>query len=489
MAKSPTKESNTGLVVTLVFFILSTIGLGVSTYMGFAEQKKYIEAAKDAETKKKDSDDRKRLYAAQSQLLYKYISNKDLPIDAGDKMEIPGDRQVLRDKSSWASKSVPGLEESLQEIENAQGINAAGLPEKVLRGDGTVVTPFLKVAENSLSMKRLYESNLQKQRSDHDKALSDLRGDFDSQKKVLDDKVAKAELAQKKSQDDLMGFRKVVSDLQSQEKGAAEAARKDMLAKLDSIAAESLKEAEAKKDGDISNLRKALSEQRRDNDRLKNNLTSTTLMKPTGWKVVKIEKDPRLVYINLGSDADVRPGDYFFVHGNQDNGVPEAKSKGKVEVVRVVDGKLALAQVTQLDDAGANPIRQEDHLNNPVWSPNMRKTIAQRKHVILRGRMYLKGGDVDNTIELVKRLEDMGVIIDAYVDFNDKNEPVKIGNNSTGISEKTALIVEGSDPFNGKAKPEDKVAQAMIQLDNQARDFNIPRIKLQGFLESLGWER
>ena len=212
-------------------------------------------------------------------------------------------------------------------------------------------------------------------------------------------------------------------------------------------------------------------------------------MKPTGWKVVKIEKDPRLVYINLGSDADVRPGDYFFVHGNQDNGVPEAKSKGKVEVVRVVDGKLALAQVTQLDDAGANPIRQEDHLNNPVWSPNMRKTIAQRKHVILRGRMYLKGGDVDNTIELVKRLEDMGVIIDAYVDFNDKNEPVKIGNNSTGISEKTALIVEGSDPFNGKAKPEDKVAQAMIQLDNQARDFNIPRIKLQGFLESLGWER
>ncbi|RLS50023.1 MAG: hypothetical protein DWH88_01600, partial [Planctomycetota bacterium] len=248
MAKSPTKESNTGLVVTLVFFILSTLGLGVSTYMGFAEQKKYIEAAKDAETKKKDSDDRKRLYAAQSQLLYKYISNKDLPIDAGDKMEIPGDRQVLRDKSSWAAKSVPGLEESLQEIENAQGISAAGLPEKVLRGDGTVVTPFLKVAENSLSMKRLYESNLQKQRTDHDKALNDLRGDFDSQKKVLDDKVAKAELAQKKSQDDLVGFRKVVNDLQSQEKGAAEGSRKDMLAKLDAIAAESLKEAEAKKD-------------------------------------------------------------------------------------------------------------------------------------------------------------------------------------------------------------------------------------------------
>ena len=120
MAKSP-KESNTGLVVTLVFFILSTLGLGVSTYMGFAEQKKNLDAAKDAETKKKDSDDRKRLYAAEAQLLYKYITNKDLPIEAGDKMEIPGDRQVIRDKAGWASKGVPGLEEALAEIENTQG--------------------------------------------------------------------------------------------------------------------------------------------------------------------------------------------------------------------------------------------------------------------------------------------------------------------------------------------------------------------------------
>ena len=308
MAKSP-KESNTGLVVTLVFFILSTLGLGVSTYMGFAEQKKNLDAAKDAETKKKDSDDRKRLYAAEAQLLYKYITNKDLPIEAGDKMEIPGDRQVIRDKAGWASKGVPGLEEALAEIENTQGVNAAGIPEKILRGDGTVTTPFMKVAENSLTMKRLYETGLQKQRADHDKALADLRAENESNKKLMDDKVAKAEAAQKKWQDDFMSFRKVVSDLQATEKGAADGARKDMLAKLDNIAAEAQKEAEAKKDTEIANLRKALAEQRRDNDRLKNNLTSATLMTPTGWKVVKIEKDPRLVYINLGADADVRPGD------------------------------------------------------------------------------------------------------------------------------------------------------------------------------------
>ena len=35
---SPKGESKQGLVVTLVFFILATIGLGVSTYFGFSEQ-------------------------------------------------------------------------------------------------------------------------------------------------------------------------------------------------------------------------------------------------------------------------------------------------------------------------------------------------------------------------------------------------------------------------------------------------------------------
>ena len=42
-------EPKTGLVVTLVFFILATIGLGVTTYMFYADQDKHIKAAKEAQ--------------------------------------------------------------------------------------------------------------------------------------------------------------------------------------------------------------------------------------------------------------------------------------------------------------------------------------------------------------------------------------------------------------------------------------------------------
>ena len=38
MAKQRGRESNTGLVVTLVFFIILAIGLGVAAYYGFAHK-------------------------------------------------------------------------------------------------------------------------------------------------------------------------------------------------------------------------------------------------------------------------------------------------------------------------------------------------------------------------------------------------------------------------------------------------------------------
>ena len=206
MAKSPVKESNTGLIIVLVFFILSTLGLGVGTYMGFAEQKKFVDIAKDAETKKKDSDDRKRLYAAQAQLLYKYIANKDLPIAQDDKMEIPTDRINLESGGAWASKKTEGLIQALQEIENAQAINGAGKQEKIL-GVGTVVTPFLKVAELTIAQKKQYEVSLQTQRSSHDKSLADLTQQFQDDKKILTKRATDSEDRQKKIEADLLTCR------------------------------------------------------------------------------------------------------------------------------------------------------------------------------------------------------------------------------------------------------------------------------------------
>jgi hypothetical protein len=193
----------------------------------------------------------------------------------------------------------------------------------------------------------------------------------------------------------------------------------------------------------------------------------------------------------MGTNVDVKPGDFFFVYANLENGQPEKTNKARVVILRVLDKALALAEVTDIKDAGSNPIRENDHLDNALWAPNMRKTIGNKKHVALRGRMPLRDPNVDNTIELVKRLEDMGVVVDAYIDFNDKEAPLKLSASGEGISDKTFLLIEGDDPYKASAaagKVDDPAYKAMRKVDDAARDFNVKRMSLRGFLESVGWD-
>ena len=70
-------ESKQGLVITLVFFILMTLGLGVSTYFGFAEQEKLTKAADQA---KKDGDvfkNERDWYKAQAMLYRGYMGQAE----------------------------------------------------------------------------------------------------------------------------------------------------------------------------------------------------------------------------------------------------------------------------------------------------------------------------------------------------------------------------------------------------------------------------
>src|SRR5947209_3439433 len=66
-SESSGEKSNTGLIVTLVFFVIATIALGVTTYMGYggkAEADKQAKTADDkatAEKKKADEAEARRL--------------------------------------------------------------------------------------------------------------------------------------------------------------------------------------------------------------------------------------------------------------------------------------------------------------------------------------------------------------------------------------------------------------------------------------------
>jgi hypothetical protein len=84
MAPKSQGESKQGLIITLVFFILATIGLGVATYFGFAEQEKMT---KDVTAAKKDADLFKKQrdwYLFQAQMYRSYMGKAQTLDGAAD---------------------------------------------------------------------------------------------------------------------------------------------------------------------------------------------------------------------------------------------------------------------------------------------------------------------------------------------------------------------------------------------------------------------
>jgi len=75
-------ESKQGLVVTLVFFVIFTIGLGVATYFGFAGQDELVK--KEAEAKKElaSMKDNREFYRAQALTYRTYMGYP--PAEAGE---------------------------------------------------------------------------------------------------------------------------------------------------------------------------------------------------------------------------------------------------------------------------------------------------------------------------------------------------------------------------------------------------------------------
>src|SRR5262245_10686166 len=63
MAKKKDGEgSNLGLIITLVFFVLATVILGVTTYMGYSDMATKDKAVADKEKERKQADDDAKHY-------------------------------------------------------------------------------------------------------------------------------------------------------------------------------------------------------------------------------------------------------------------------------------------------------------------------------------------------------------------------------------------------------------------------------------------
>jgi hypothetical protein len=459
--RSQQGESKQGLIITLVFFILATLTLGVTTYFGYSEQDKLDKAAKEAKRSEDTFKGERDYYKAQAMMYRAYMGMSE-GMDGADtlgtlKGQLDGSLgQNVKDKAD--------VTKTLKALEGKYGWNG-NQPKETL--DGTINkwrTDYEGLANrNKRTEDELKKAQLNLQRRTQDLEIA--RKEFDDNLKKLSDKFQQDFT---KSNEDLNQFRTKVE----QESQKLEEVRKQA-----KEAEDGLKATVSKRESEIKDLQKSVERKQSELEerQAKNPITSENLRKD--WKIVRMDPRGLNPYINLGSADRVRPQLTFTIHGVGADGRPKAQSKGALEVVNVLGPHLAQARITSVRDRNRDPIVENDVIYNASWNPNI------KKHVAIAGIVDLTGDGRDSLPEFIRNLERQNIVVDAYL----KPDATPSGQ----ITYQTDYLILGGVPERsggGKAEESEKrLMEARKQMQEEAKKYGVQVKSLQSFLEMIGY--
>jgi hypothetical protein len=206
-----------------------------------------------------------------------------------------------------------------------------------------------------------------------------------------------------------------------------------------------------------------------------------------------------IIEIDIGSTAHVREGLTFTVlpsdfpeKGRQSRirtyRVPDERGiyrnverfveKGTIEVIQVLGPQLARARITSEADYIRDGISKGDLLYNAVW----RKGAAD--HIALVGIFDTNGDGTDDIVKVVRDLQGMGVIVDAYFDLSKRQW---VGS----MNEQTRYLVVGRYPVQSATDPnrdeKTKLIDAMSQAVEAARLKNVQNVNFRDFFPRTGY--
>ncbi|HEX4590755.1 MAG TPA: hypothetical protein VH120_12535 [Gemmataceae bacterium] len=491
------EKSNTGLIVTLVIFILATIGLGVGTYMGYggkAEAEKQAKTAAD-----KEAAEKKKAEEAEARRLALKVA-----LGTADANERARFSSI---KNSYGAAIASDVTPLYTQLQTQLNLNAAALPPW---NPGATDQPTKTVVALA--------DDLQKQAGNADakeKAASEARKTAESEfKNALEDLQAKLTTAQ-------ASLNKANAELVAERQTrAAGSDQKDADIKRLSSEVEQLKLDLANKETDYGRqlgklkgevegskgVRKQFAEKwgpllerldqvRQARPELKDlqELHDLLLKALEGQQSIVndspkgqiVESKPGQVYINLGSAENVHPGLTFSVlpSGSTGQGAAGRPRKGAIEVVNVMGPHLSAAKVVEAANPARDPILRGDLLFNPAWDP------TQKVHVAIAGIIDLNGSGVDGTPDLVRNLERQGIVVDAWLDLKDRQ--IK----GPGITERTNYLVRGERPVLPPNMPvENPLGAAMIEvlgkmdeMKNKSGEMGVSIVPYRRFLSLIGY--
>ncbi len=480
MAKKKQDGPGTGMIITLVFFVLATLILGVTTYMGFDGMKELEETAnKEKEAAKKANDaaleDRVRLAVNRTSLGvgteadFSAMSGASGPAEAAKLAEIQNVTSKLGGNAfptpgafnfpaagTGPTKSVAAIVGEWAKMYQAKAAEAAGLSTQLQQANARVAQADKQLRDET----EKYNKGL----ADENKRVTDAiaAGQVGFDKTIAAANTKGNEF--KKAQDQWSADKAALEDVVAEEKRnvkslqeklakALQGDQSDLGNRFDKLQLEKLDQRKgeiASKDDTFVTLR------------FQTRLglvpgQSFIVIAPTASLVDVIEQE-KAIEKRHREYASIRARDPFTDH---------QMIKGMVEITSVTGPFTAQARIISQPNALRNPIAKGDQIFNISLS------TSSREHVAFAGIIDLDGDGLPDNEEFIRMVERNGVIVDAFLDLKTGEVKKRQG----GMSLRTKFLIVGTD-----VPPVGKVKEMMAQ----AKELGVQLIDAPKFMALIG---
>lgn len=427
---------NTGVTVSLVVFMVLSLILGVTTYIGAkgtSEKKMQVASAKKAtsEAQTLNSSMKSDLKSIKDKLGYEAVEDNNQLVEAM-KTDVTAALGAVEDAASYRDAVVrlsDNFKRKTEELKSYQEQQAVA--ERLADSQNTMTeNQQTQFSEMETTLQGEHDDNLAAAR----KSYGDLTTSFNEQKTELDDLVAKTET-------DIRAAKQKTADYK-------EAADKF----------EELNRALSDKVDDLANA-----------DFTRSDAT-----------VVYADQFLKTVRLNVGESDGLRPLTTFNIYKPTALDMDKEVPKGSVQVVRSLGEHLCEAKI--LEDEMSNPISAGDLAYTPLWRPG--KVI---KYALDYG-LDMDGDNLSDLDQIINIIQSSGAEVVAFIDDEGKIN----GEITDDVYRVVRSDVNISDLLAHDSTRNDAAREALQRLEqgflDSAKKVGVEEIFLSDFLKSIGYK-
>ncbi len=500
MAKK-SQETGLPLIITLVFFILLSIGLGVFAYTEFSERESHIKQAQESEAKFKGisklRDDDKMKIA-----MYRVALGVEDNDDRETIVASTGAEALKKELDTLNTKLAKRMADAVVAATKDAGGKAFPLPPNLFdwkaAADGNVPpqpkAPLADTLVKAYAERELAEKTAQGQATSYGDAVKlsvQKNAEYDAAGKSFGDAAQKfpqqvaqvqaqaaktVQGARTKYEEDNARFRMTEDELNKRiEAGAVEVQRKEQVLANQQIQISRLEDATRSQEDPFAYDQPQGKIPRRLNDntveinigsvdKVKPGLTFTVL--PIDYPEKGMRSRMRAVRFPDQNNSSIYKEDVRFI------------PKATIEVVEVIGASISKARITREYDSVRERVLPGDLLYNSVW----RRGSAD--HVVLVGIFDRDGDGTDDVADLARDLARMGIAVDGYLNLETLNWEGK-------LSERTIFLIEGYlptiSPNDPTAAAKLRIIEAVNKAKEEAKAKGVKLVKLRDFFPRIGY--